>query len=64
VKARSAKTRRPNTQPAALPALKRAARRAVQIARSTGTSAYVLENGKLVDAGKRIRRKRKKARPN
>ena len=43
----------------ALIALKRAAKKAVELARRTGTSAYILEGGKIVDAAQKKRRKRK-----
>lgn len=41
-------------------ALRRAAKRALQIGLETGTPVYVLEDGKIVDLTKRHRRKRKK----
>jgi hypothetical protein len=41
--------------PAALKALRRAAKRAVELARLTGTPAYVLKNGKIIDIAKRTR---------
>jgi hypothetical protein len=37
----------------ALKALRRSAKKAVELARTTGTPAYVMENGKIVDATKR-----------
>jgi hypothetical protein len=40
-------------------ALRRAAKRALQIGLETGTPVYVLEDGKIVDLTKRPRRKRK-----
>ncbi len=40
-------------------ALRRAAKRALQIGLETGTPVYVLEEGKIVDLTKRYRRKRK-----
>ena len=40
------------SQPSALAALERAAQKAVELARRTGTSAWILEDGKLVDAAK------------
>jgi hypothetical protein len=40
-------------------ALRRAAKRALQIGLETGTPVYVLEDGKIVDLTKRHRRKRK-----
>jgi hypothetical protein len=43
-----------------LKALRRAAKKAVELARATGTHAYVLENGRIVDIAKR-RTKRKTA---
>ena len=45
-------------KPLALAALKRAAKEAVERARRTGTPAYVLENGVLVDLAKRRGRKK------
>jgi len=41
-------------------ALRRAAKRALQIGLETGTPVYVLEGGKIVDLTKRHRRKRKR----
>ncbi len=49
-----------HSQPMALPALQRAAKKAVALARSTGTSAYVLKNGKIIDAARSSPRRRKK----
>jgi hypothetical protein len=43
----------------ALQALRRAAKRAVDLGRRTGTPAYVLENGRIVDAAKRGRTTRR-----
>jgi hypothetical protein len=43
----------------ALKALRRAAKKAVELARLTGTPAYVLENGRIVDIAKRKRKTRK-----
>jgi len=43
----------------ALKALRRAAKKAVELARLTGTPAYVLENGRIVDIAKRKRKIRK-----
>lgn len=43
----------------ALIALRRAAKKALEIARQTGTPAYVLQDGKIVDIARRTRRKRK-----
>jgi hypothetical protein len=45
---------------AALKALRRAGKKAVELARATGTPAYVLENGRIVDATKRTRTKQTK----
>ena len=45
--------------PPALKALRRAAKKAVELARLTGTPAYVLENGRIVDIAKRKRKTRK-----
>jgi hypothetical protein len=45
--------------PPALKALRRAAKKAIELARATGTHAYVLENGRIVDIAKRRRRTRK-----
>jgi hypothetical protein len=45
--------------PDALKALRRAAKKAVELARLTGTHAYVLENGRIVDIAKRKRRTKK-----
>jgi hypothetical protein len=38
--------------PGALKALRRSAKRAIELARRTGTPAYVLRNGRIVDAAK------------
>ena len=43
----------------ALKALRRAAKKAVELARLTGTHAYVLENGRIVDIAKRKGKTRK-----
>ncbi len=43
-----------------LQALRRAFKKAVELGRLTGTSAYVLENGRIVDAAKKTRGTRKK----
>jgi hypothetical protein len=40
-------------------ALRRAAKRALQIGLETGTPVYVLEDGKIVDLTQRYRQKRK-----
>jgi hypothetical protein len=45
--------------PPALKALRRAAKEAVELAHRTGTPAYVLRNGQIVDAAKRPRKVRK-----
>ncbi len=47
------------TATGALKALRRAAKKAVELARLTGTPAYVLENGRIVDIAKRKRKTRK-----
>jgi len=49
------------SEPPALKALRRAAKKAVELARATGTHAYVLENGRIVDIAKRGPRIRKTA---
>jgi hypothetical protein len=41
--------------PAALKALRRAAKKAVELGRLTRTPAYVLKNGQIVDAAKQAR---------
>jgi len=43
-------------------ALRRAAKRALQIGLETGTPVYVLENGKIMDLTKRHRRRAGRAR--
>jgi hypothetical protein len=43
-----------------LNALRRAAKNALELARRTGTPAYVLEDGKIVDIAKRGKSKRGK----
>jgi len=45
---------------AALQALRRAAKDATELARRTGTPAYVLENGRIIDVAKRRSRTRKR----
>jgi protein-disulfide isomerase len=45
--------------PGALQALHRAAKKAIELGRLTGTPAFVLENGRIVDAVKRYRKKQK-----
>jgi hypothetical protein len=47
-------------KPAALDALRRAAKNAIELGRLTGTPAYVLENGRIIDAARRSRDARKK----
>ncbi len=49
-------------QPTALAALERAAVKAVELARRTGTHAYVLEGDKIVDVARRRPGKRKNKR--
>jgi hypothetical protein len=49
-------------QPPALIALRRAAKKAVELARRTHTPAYVLENGKVVDIARRTAKTTKKNR--
>jgi hypothetical protein len=44
----------------ALKALRRAAKRAIELGRRTGTPAYILENGRIVDAAKPTRPMRRK----
>jgi len=44
---------------ASLPALRRAARRALQVGLQTGTPVWVMEDGKIVDIAKRQQRKNK-----
>jgi hypothetical protein len=44
----------------ALKALKRAARKAIELARQTGTPAYVMDGNKIIDAARQPRGKRKK----
>jgi hypothetical protein len=48
------------TADGALQALRRAATKAVELARLTGTPAYVLENDRIVDVAKRTKKKPKK----
>jgi hypothetical protein len=43
-----------------LKALRRAAKKAVELARLTGTPAYVLGNGRIIDIAKRTKKKQKK----
>jgi diaminopimelate decarboxylase len=45
-----------------LRALRRAAKKAVEFARQTGTPCYVLENGKIVDIARSSRRARRATR--
>ena len=47
---------------AALAALKRAAKNAIELARRTGTPAYVLKDGKVIDAAKPARKTAKNRR--
>jgi hypothetical protein len=42
-------------------ALRRAAKKAVELARQTGTPAYVLENGKIVNIARQPSKPRKKS---
>jgi hypothetical protein len=58
MKAKPAQNGRKST-PAAFKALCRAAKKAVELGRITGTPAYVLRNGQIIDAAKRIRKTRK-----
>jgi hypothetical protein len=46
-------------EPPALKALRRAAKKAVELARATGTHAYVLENGRIVDIARRKKPKKR-----
>ena len=52
-----------NPAPPALKALRRAAKKAVDLARLTGTPAYVLKNGQIVDVAKRTHKIRRRAKP-
>ena len=45
---------------ASWPALRRAARRALQLGLQTGTPVYALKNGKIIDLTKAARRRAKK----
>jgi hypothetical protein len=45
-----------NKVPAALHALRRAAKRAVALGRATGTPVYVLEQERIIDVAKRNRK--------
>jgi len=56
---RKAASRKNSSSRGTLAALKRAAAKAIEIARRTGTHAYVLEGGKIVDAARRRPVKRK-----
>jgi hypothetical protein len=49
-----------NRRTAALAALERAAKKAVELAKRGGTPAYVLQGGKIVDIARSPRRKRTK----
>jgi hypothetical protein len=55
----NASSKAKNKVPAALKALRRAAKKAVEMARLTGTHAYILEEGRIVDAAKPTRKARK-----
>jgi hypothetical protein len=50
-----------NSPPTAFKALRRAAKKAIQLGRLTGTPAYVLKNGRIVDAAKPTRKSRQGA---
>jgi len=50
-----------NQMPGALKALRRSAKQALELACRTGTPAYVLRDGEIVDAAKVTRKIRKKA---
>jgi hypothetical protein len=43
-------------EPPALKALRRAAKKAIELGRLTGTPAYVLKDGRIIDAAKRTRK--------
>jgi len=59
-----ASTNRKETITPALKALRRAAKKALELARQTGTACYVLENGRIVDIAKRKEKgKRKRSAP-
>lgn len=47
---------------ASFPALRRAAKHALQLGLETGTPVYVMKEGKIVDLTKVVRRRRKKRR--
>jgi len=47
---------------AALAALKRAAKNAIELARRTGTPAWIMEDGKLIDVAKPARKTAKNQR--
>jgi hypothetical protein len=57
------KAARKDPMPPALKALRRAAKRALELARLTGTPCYVLRGGQIVDIAKSTRKIRKKAQP-
>lgn len=59
MKSKKNKTEPQNETPA-LAALRRAAKKAIELAVRTNTPAYVMENGKIVDIAKRIRAKQEK----
>ena len=52
----------PQKYPDALAALERAAKKALERARQSGTAAYVLENGKIINIAARSPTKRTKRR--
>jgi hypothetical protein len=58
VKARHASDKKESVS-GALKALRRAAKKAIELGRLTRTPAYVLKNGQIVDAAKRTRKTRK-----
>ena len=61
---KKAASRSKREEPAALAALKRSAKKALELARQTGTPAYVLEDGAIVDLAKRPPpKKRRKGQP-
>jgi len=54
------KANKKNAVPPALKALRRAAKKALELARLTGTPCFVLENSRVVDIAKRGRKVPKK----
>ncbi len=58
MKANGRKTSASEELPDPLPAFERAAKKALEEARHTGTPCYVLEGGKLVDIAKRTPKRR------